>query len=266
MGHAMNAQGTISGVPGRPGELIVRALSTVQFATTEQLTSLLYSQSSLSWVRSEIAKLRKLHLIKSIKLPQHGSPLPVHTLASRGITLSQELGYPVVPPYDGRDTLLFLPHQLAVTDVIVALTRWSRGGVVEIRHERVLKRLGYPAIPDVWVRLKLPDGKEAAIWFELERSRKSRKQIRSKVEKILDFAQEGYTHAFDAKSLTIAVVCVHGIFQAQAWLGGIEAELESSNLMHAADLFRVSGREVNELFQRPWIRPGDRASLPLVEV
>lgn len=265
MERTMSANTTTKGFPGKPGELIVRALSTVQFATTQQLTQLLYAPASLTYVRHTLKSLREDHYVKSIDLPQTGANLPVHTLSSRGIALSQSLGYPEVYPYDGRDTLLFLPHQLAVTDLIVELTRWGRGSLKEIRHERILKRLGHPAVPDVWVRLQFPDGQEAAIWFEVERARKSQKQIRAKVRNILGFAQEGYSQAYDAKSLTIAVVCEHGDTQASSWVSAIEAEIASQHLEHASDLFRVSGHPTPGIFDHAWTRPIDRQRLPLVE-
>jgi hypothetical protein len=138
-------------------EKILIALAEFDYLTTAQLTRLLYSEKSISFVRKKLAALTHAGFV--LALPRRSVTLPrVYTTTSTGSAYAAALGRQDarrVRPADERDkarNLLFLEHSLAVSDVLIAarlLTHTHPGiQLTRLYTQRQLKRKIYVAIPE----------------------------------------------------------------------------------------------------------------------
>jgi hypothetical protein len=138
-------------------EKILIALAEFDYLTAEQLTRLLYSENSISFVRKKLKALVAAGFV--LALPRRSVTLPrVYTLTSTGSAYTAALGIQDarrVRPVDERDkarNLLFLEHSLAVSDVLISarLLSQTHPGIALTRMytERQLKRKIYVAIPE----------------------------------------------------------------------------------------------------------------------
>jgi hypothetical protein len=143
--------------PRKGAEKILIALAEFDYLTAAQLTRLLYSEKSISFVRKKLASLTAAGF--ALALPRRSVTLPrVYTLTSTGSAYAAALGIQDarrVRPVDERDkarNLLFLEHSLAVSNVLIAARRLSQThpGIVLSRMytERQLKRKIYVATPE----------------------------------------------------------------------------------------------------------------------
>jgi hypothetical protein len=138
-------------------EKILFALLEFDYLTAQQLTTLLYSSGSLTYVRAKLRSLVAAKLVfplagKSVGLPQVFTPT-----AKARASASNFLGNPTrqrFRPSEERekaDNLFYIKHTLAIRDVQIAakLLATTTPGIVlnRIYHERDLRRKIYVEIP-----------------------------------------------------------------------------------------------------------------------
>src|SRR5512135_887016 len=122
------------------------------------------------------------------------------------------------------ETALFMDHTLATIDVLIAAERLCRTQPVTLSRlliERQLRahptRVTLPAvenkparsvavIPDAWFELAVAGHQPIAIAVELDRGTEDQKRWRGKVAALAVWAAGSYRQAFDAETLTVAVV------------------------------------------------------------
>ena len=290
---------------------ILRAILFNHYMTAEQVTRLLYSPGSLTTVQAHLKRLRDAKGLLQVRLHRRTHPQPwthVHTLTQRGLRALETLGVDLPerfsPLYHKDMDPRFLDHTLAVTDIVIAATRFAQTGAgVELRgalHEHHLREksvrvevtegaerrlVTVPVIPDLWLDLAVrrdnaerlaPTGapyRECYVW-EIDRDTEESKRWKRKVRALCAWARAPYQTGFgDAPLSAIAVLATTGERRGRALLAWTEAvirELPAPEQALPARLFRVSWGEPGrcapaELFTaHRWYRPFESAPVGLL--
>jgi hypothetical protein len=139
-----------------PMEKIMLALADFEYLTAEQLTRLLYSKGSLTYVKAKLKTLVEADFImllggRSLNLPR------IYTLKVKGrqftamLGKSTELRFRPGEVHEKTYNLFFMRHTLAIIDVLISarlLTQTVPGIVLNnMFQERDLRRKIYVAIP-----------------------------------------------------------------------------------------------------------------------
>ena len=139
-----------------PMEKIMLALADFEYLTADQLTRLLYSSGSLTYVKAKLKALIEADFILS--LGGRGLNLPrIYTLKAKGrhfaamLGKQSELRFRPVEAHEKAENLFFIRHTLAVIDVLISarlLTQLEPGIILNnMFQERELRRKIYVAIP-----------------------------------------------------------------------------------------------------------------------
>lgn len=230
---------------GRPKHLLMMTLARFGYLSAEQLTALLYSPSSLGFVREHLKELFHAEYVKRKFIANpvpYGSPLAIHVLDSKGGKHTDS-----APP-DTDVGITFLEHTLAANQLIVLSRLLKRedpaSELVAYQTERELKRMaGSAVIPDGWVHIsRLWPGKATSnqhyIGWELDRGTIQQRAFRKKLRALVSWVEDDYARQFGVTGLTIAFVVESGpprrLEQIIRWT---EEELENSPLGHYSSLF-----------------------------
>lgn len=280
---------------GVADEAILRAVARYHYLTAEQVRRLFYAKGVITYVRARLKRLAEGGHLQRVPLrrtgPAGGAPY-AYRLGPRGRAYLEALGIEVLARYRPSEQPLdyFLEHTLCVNDALMAFELVARSHaqveLVGMRHERVLKRQPVTVelpdggrqtlIPDGWVALHVADGDgryQACFALELDRGHVEQKRWRRKVAALVAWWTTGaYTAAFQAHSLTIAVVATPGEGRRIELLRWTAAELSELEQQDQADLFRVTGVAADQVspaafvLAPSWYRPFDPAPRPLLEV
>jgi Replication-relaxation len=147
-------------------EKILFALLEFDYLTAQQLTTLLYSPGSLTYVRAKLRALVAAKLVfalagRSVGLPLVFTPTAkARASASNFRGTTQRKRFRPSEEREKADNLFFIKHTLAIRDVLIAarLLANTTPGVVlnRIYHERDLRRKIYVEIP-----IKTSQGKQS---------------------------------------------------------------------------------------------------------
>jgi hypothetical protein len=116
---------------GRPRRAILKALTFYHFLTAEQITRLLYSPTSYTYVNKHLQYLVKNGLVEWV-LPAKqmllGRAPYVYTLSREGRTVAKDLGFPVLGRYRAEGTHKAYPiaHVLAVNEFLIKTALLSK--------------------------------------------------------------------------------------------------------------------------------------------
>ena len=138
-------------------EKILFALLEFEYLTAQQLTTLLYSPGSLTYVRAKLRSLVAAKLVfalagRSVGVPTVFTPTAkARAQASNFLGTSQRKRFRPSEEREKADNLFFIKHSLAIRDVLIAarLLANTTPGIVlnRIYHERDLRRKIYVEIP-----------------------------------------------------------------------------------------------------------------------
>jgi hypothetical protein len=138
-------------------EKILLTLLEFDYLTTQQLTTLLYSSGSLTYVRAKLRSLVAAKLVFALAGKSVGLPTVFTPAGKARAYTSDFLGNPHQQRFrpseerEKADNLFFIKHTLAIRDVLIAarlLAKTTPGIVLNhIYHERDLRRKIYVEIP-----------------------------------------------------------------------------------------------------------------------
>jgi hypothetical protein len=113
---------------GKPGLAILESLSIFYCLTAEQLTRMLYSKGSVTYVRDNLRQLKKAELTEEMvpkKQVRFGTAPLVYRLSGAGRLELKKQGYPISTRYRAIEERLHkgdpLTHTLAVNDFLIRL-------------------------------------------------------------------------------------------------------------------------------------------------
>ena len=220
--------------------LVLLALNRFHYLTAAQLSRLLYpnlnDENRYAQRRlKQLADSEYALQLRALPKPQYGQAPYVYTLARKGRTYVQGLGFAVEPyfrPSEEKRTTQnspFMAHRLAAIDVMIAAERLSRDvpglACPQMLSERELKRgavrVDVPprrhsnadgprkvaVIPDAWFQLSINAEVPVSIALELDRGTEDQKVWREKVAAYVVWAGGPYKEAYETDNLTIAIVC-----------------------------------------------------------
>jgi hypothetical protein len=273
--------------PGLPGDKILRALARYLVLTREQLTRLLYRPTSTTFVGEHLTRLTRQGYLQMHRIPlaiAAGGTPGVWMLAPRGSRYLLDAGVTPLRSQD-RPSVLHLWHLLALNDALIAfevLDRTDPRLIVErVRHEHLLRQLAprvtlpdgrtTTVVPDAWVDVAIAQ-ETMGIALELDRGTEEERQWRRKITALLALAAGPYRAAFDADSMTVAVLATSGERRAAVLRRWTEAELTDCGKEHWAELFWFANAdpaviEPTDLYLgRRWVRSFDPVPRPLIEL
>jgi hypothetical protein len=223
-------------------EEILRAVYEYRFVTAQDITMLLYSKGSLTYVRSRLAKLSggrdhaERQYLYRFQLPtgKTGNREKVFTLGSLGRETLESLGLKVdwyFRPYKtDRLSRSHLVHHLLLTRFVVAALHYTNNNLhihllqTQLCHE--LSRLAAltavgkdgttaPVIPDAWLLFeRQADRARFPVLFEAERGMLSQERFKIHVRSRLEFVLSGdYTAVFETPAVIIAYVTTGEVAQ-----------------------------------------------------
>jgi hypothetical protein len=117
---------------------ILRAVNRFRYLTAAQLNRVLWPDNTRDenrYAQRRLAKLAQhqyIQVLEHLTKPSSGTPPNVHTLAWRGRKVLLELGEPVPSHYrpsevdKSAENPMFMPHTLAIVDVLVEVWSGSR--------------------------------------------------------------------------------------------------------------------------------------------
>ena len=224
----------------RPLEEILKAVHFYRYMTALDVTYLLYSPSSLKYVRDNLARLAGGEDFKPgqylyrfrVASSDPGNPERIYTLGSRGRRfLAEELGLPVDwhfrPEKVRHLSYSQVAHSLALTRFLVAAKAWAaRQPEFRLAETRTSYELGRtPAtvelgegreretvrvVPDAWLLFEqLRDGRHAhwlPVLLELDRGTEYQRKFKQHVRSRIEFIKPGgaYSKIFGYPSVTVA--------------------------------------------------------------
>lgn len=274
---------------GRPKQLILQSFTRFDYLTAPQLTRLLFSPGSLTYVQAHLKDLFHAGYLSRLFLPSttpYGSSLAIYTLDGKGHRYLRAMGAIPAVRFRARERAqrewLFLRHTLGATDLMILglqLAKFEPGvEIAQLATERELKRspvyvasnqdrLGI--VPDGWLDIRLKSG-QTCLAFELDRGTVDRNRYQRKLRGLVQYARGPYQAAFGTNSLTIAFVATVGEQRAKALIDWTQTTLSDLRAHHQADIFRFAAfdpakenaRDV--FFGARWHRPFDPAPLPLL--
>lgn len=233
---AHTSKGDLSPPLSQADLAILLSVERFHYLTAAQVSRLLYpgARDENRYARRRLARLARAEfLLRLTRLPtpRQGSAPHVFTLGRAGRVLlaaSDSYFRPAEERVKARNHL-FMYHTLAAIDVLIAAELLCRSQPVtmprllveqELRHGPTRVNLpgvgGKPArsvavIPDAWFELAVGVRKPVAIALELDRSTEDQRRWRAKVQALAAWAAGPYRQAFDAQTLTIAVVTPDGL-------------------------------------------------------
>jgi hypothetical protein len=272
-------------------EEILRTVYEYRFVTAQDITMLLFSKGSLTYVRSVLSELSggkdhaERNYLYRFQLPtsQAGNREKVYTLGSLGREFLESLGlrvYWYFRPYKTeRLSRSHLLHNLLLTRFVVAAQSWSRTqadiNIIELRlcydlvrsiatiqHQEEGSTLSL--IPDAWMLFERTDGVRFPILLEIDRGSEHREKYQAQLRTRLEFILSGnYEKVFKTPAVIIAYVTTGQIAAHRetrvktmaAWTRDVLAELKMESW---AGIFRFTSvvfdtlyEQVQELLEAP---------------
>jgi Replication-relaxation len=149
-----------------------------------------------------------------------------------------------------RPSPLHLWHLLALNDALIAFEVLCRTDprltLERVQSERLLRQLAprvtlpdgrtTTVVPDAWVDLVIAH-EAMGIALELDRGTEEERQWRRKIAALLALAAGPYRAAFDADSMTVAVLATSGERRATVLRRWTESELTDCGKEHWGELF-----------------------------
>ena len=219
-------------------EDIVRAVYTYRFVTAQDITHLLLSRGSLTYVRRLLSALcggrdyQERQYLFRFPLPttSPGSREKVYTLGALGRECVKQAGFPVDwyyrPGRAGRFSRSSLLHHLVLTRFVCAAHAWGRPqpghgyalGEARLCYELSRHRLltavhvggeratGLAVIPDAWLLFeRLSDDAHFPILVEIDRGSEYQERFKTHVRARLEFIRSGdYERVFDTPAVIMA--------------------------------------------------------------
>jgi hypothetical protein len=204
------------------------ALADFEYLTAEQLTRLLYSSGSLTYVKAKLKALGEADFI--LPLGGRGLNLPrIYTLTVKGRQFTAMLGKPTalrfrpVEAHEKAYNLFFMRHTLAIIDVLIAarlLTKTVPGIALNTMfQERELRRKIYIEItqekdkprniclePDASLDFTVQQAWRDFFHIELYRHLPMEHRFKQKVQGYLTYAQSSlHQELFHTQALSIAM-------------------------------------------------------------
>ena len=281
---------------GRREQLILEAVAKYSYLTATQITSLLYSPKSLTYVRGTaqggLQGLFHAKFLRRLFLPTttlHGAPPAIYALDGKGFAHLKAQGIEPKGKYrpsdEGQREESFLAHTLAANDFLVLCHGLAKQvesiSIARELTERELKR-GYPiyveigndrvyVVNDGWLELMVGGAYQVGLALELDRGTVEKERFKRKVRGLVSYARGAYQEAFGTESLTVLFVTVAGKRRLDSITSWLEKELEALRAESQADMFRLAAfdpanADPEEIFFKPvWRRPFEETLLPLVE-
>jgi hypothetical protein len=206
------------------------ALALFGYLTAEQVTRLLYADSSLAFVRKKLQSLVAQELVFTLGGRAVNVPL-VYTLSGKGRHYVSQLGTPTTTrfrPAEEREksaNVFFLQHTIAVTDVLISARllcqRYPNIVLSRMYLERELKRKIYVALdhpgekvqhiclePDAAVDFITQGTWQEFFHIEVYRTNLREDRFKQKVRAYATYvASPLHQELFQTPSLAIAVFC-----------------------------------------------------------
>ena len=282
---------------------LMRTIVRYHGITGLQLTKLLYSPKSYSWVQAKLRDLTKAGYLDRDMMPvrqrQGASPL-FYTVTDKALTYLRTFGDEAMPerarPYRVKEwSYLYLSHLFACNEVYIAAEQLCRR-TTTIRLPRVLHdhELKQQPVYVPWdggkKRAVIPDGfldfevhtaqpYRAPLCIEVDRGTEKQKDFRDKIRALLRFNQGPYQQAYGRQALTICVIACPGAKRLESLLAWTEAELNELRVAEqAADIFRFATFGIEwhtpesarpspeDIFIEPnWTIPVSRHTVPLLQ-
>jgi hypothetical protein len=279
--------------PGGAAKILL-ALARFGYLTAEQVTRLLYADSSHAFVRKKLKSLVAQDLVFTVGGRAVNVPL-IYTLSGKGRQYVSQLGTPTTKrfrPAEEREKTangFFLKHTIAVTDVLIAAYRLTQTvpeiNLTRIYLERELKRKIYVRVPsgesktagqpvclepDAAVDFLIQDTWQEFFHIEVYRSNLREDRFKHKIHTYAAYAASEIHHElFQTPSLSIAVLCAPDSLAAtlKRWTEDVLQEIAQRDL--GEQFFFTSSDPATtrpeELFLTPvWEQPFGDAKTPLL--
>jgi hypothetical protein len=288
-------------IVGYSDKALLQAIMRYQCMTAMQLTKLLYSQTSLTWIQAKLKALHAGGYLQRDRIPSRlvkGSPPLYYALARPGLGFLAQQGVAVAPgvrAYQVHEySYLFLAHLLAVNEVLIAAELVCKHQpalrLARILHDSELKRRPVylvdgagkkrAVIPDGFLDFEVhasAGGYRAPICLEVDRGTERQQDFRRKIRALIAFSRGPYEAVFGRTALTICVIASGNPARMQSLLAWTRAELAELRVSDAeADIFRFGDFALNwnlpeaerptpaQLFLEPrWYRAEDSKPVAL---
>jgi hypothetical protein len=283
----------------RQDQDIIGAIHTYRYMTAIDVATLLFSASSLTYVRSLLKRLAggkdntPDQFLYRFKLPTSGNPQRVFTLGSLGRDfLEREIGIPVdwhFRPYRVRGfSYNQVMHNLVLTRFLVAAHTWSKTHPdYKLSQIRMYYELAKEAVksgsvvPDAWLlfeRRQKIDGINAfPILLEIDRGMEYEKRFKEHVRGRLEFIKRdgAYSQIFGTPSVTI-VYATTGHTPEYREVRRREISVWTKEVLQAlnkeswASVFLFGSLEPDRIYETPlfdsplWYQPGSKTPIHLL--
>lgn len=243
--------------PGAGEQRMLLTLRRYHYLTAEQVTRLLYSRGSHTFVQTRLKNLADSGMLATTTLRRshRGRATTVYTLSRKAHTYLDGLG--IAPPVRFRPGEVtgvsepHLDHALAINDVLIAADLFvaATPGVelAQVVHERELKHQAVPVViagerisvvPDGWLDFRmLAQGYRTCIALELDRGTEEQKRWKRKVRGLVAWASGPYRERFGTDVLTVAVITTEDERRAAQLRAWTEEELTRLDHRSLAELF-----------------------------
>jgi hypothetical protein len=287
----------------RQDQDIIRAIHTYRYMTAIDVATLLFSPSSLTYVRSLLKRLaggedqKPDQFLYRFKLPSSGNPQRVFTLGRLGREfLEREIGIPVDWHFRPEKVRGFsynqVLHNLILTRFLVAARTWSKTHpdycLSQIRMYYELAKEAEKSgsvVPDAWLlfeRRQKIDGINAfPILLEIDRGMEHQQKFKQHVRGRMEFIKKdgAYSRIFGTPSVTIVYATTgttpeyrearrHNM---SVWTLEVLQEKKAHWEQWAA-MFRFGSLEPDRIYETPlfdssmWYQPGATTPVSLLSV
>jgi hypothetical protein len=234
-------------VPTLADTQILKKFALYPYLTVDQVTRMLYSKASATYVSTRLSTLAKEFYLYRSKRLSANHPY-AYTLGVRGVRLlqSEGIGVSYRPANYMKLSYPFFEHLMEVNEFLIAasfvpsihpdIELWS------LKHDLILRKElpNRPVVPDGWIEFRRIR-EQQCIWLELDRGTEdTQKDFRRKIADILEYTSDGYEKDFGTPSVTVAFATTAGEKRLHTMLAWTEREVEEASKFEEADLFRFT--------------------------
>jgi protein involved in plasmid replication-relaxation len=254
---------------------ILKAVHFYRYMTVQDVTYLMFSETSISHVREILSRLcgkadkadnKYLYRFRLPKISE-GNAERVYVLGARGREFLNNNTHLFVNWYASPARMATLNynallHSLAVTRVLVAAAHWSKkqsifklvdthisyGLAQAPNHFPDNKRM---VIPDGWLLFERQDEKRGSILLEIDRGTEYQERFKQHIASRLEFVRSGkYEEQFGVKHVTIAYVNVfeHGS-RRQSMLQWTRDVLQELGRENWGSIFKFTSMGLEEIYE-----------------
>jgi hypothetical protein len=275
---------------GKSEHQLLEAVARFGYISAWQLTRLLYSPASKTFVQQKLEGLYHHAYVERIPVPpataRGGTSLPAYCLDRKGWDYLKGLGL-VEGKHKSAEAAkepMFLRHTLSSHDLLILthLLAKAHPPIELARFETEAELKAHPVLvtaqgektkvmPDGWVELHIDGEDQVCLALELDRNTVKRGAFCKKVAALIAYSQGMYQKEFGTESLTIAwVAALGGERRLREMLAWTEATLSQIGASNKADMFRFAAldpaiAEPAILLSSTWQRPFGTQPLPLFE-